>query len=92
MEDIWKLSNISLIKEQKLNPNAKKIKYIYRNRKMALIRASQNGHFEIVKYLIDKGANIESRDRYSFKYLFRNGYKLIPKSKPHLFQMFILNV
>ena len=28
----------------------------------SLICASQNGHLEVVKYLIDKRANIESKD------------------------------
>ena len=49
-------------------------KYLIWNGYTPLICASQNGHLEVVKYLIDKGANIESKDNSNFKYLFWNGY------------------
>jgi len=45
----------------------------------ALKIASKNGYFEIVKFLVENGANIHPEDDYSLRWASKNGYFEIVK-------------
>lgn len=42
-----------------------------------LIKASENGHLEVVKVLLQAGANVHARHDYSLRWAFRSGHSEI---------------
>ena len=56
--------------------NARKIDYIYRT---PLIKASQNGYLEVVKYLVEQGANVSTNNDYSLRMASRYGHLEVVK-------------
>ena len=74
-----------------MNPKTKKIQYLFRNGRTILILASQNGHLEVVQYLIDKGANIESKDNSKSSYSHEHGNNSFDIAKTDEIRTYIKN-
>ncbi len=44
-----------------------------------LRRASENGHLEIVKYLVSQGVNVHTRSNYALRFASQNGHLEVVK-------------